>query len=59
MSAYEKDINFLKSQIDTRIKMLEIVKENNSYKKKVIFTIISLILLSLLILMIIFTNSKK
>lgn len=59
MSEYEKDINFLKSQIDTRIKMLEIVKENNSYKKKVIFTIISLILLSLLILMIIFTNSKK
>ena len=55
----KKNINRLKSEIDTRIKMLEIVEENNSYKKKVIFTLISLIFLALIAMIVIFINFSK
>ena len=54
-----QNINKLKSIIDTRIKMLEIVKENNAYKKKVIFTLISLIFLALIAMITIFINFSK
>ena len=53
------NINRLKSIIDTRIKMLEIVEENNGYKKKVIFTLISLIFLALIAMITIFINFSK
>ena len=53
------NIDRLKSIIDTRIKMLEIVEENNSYKKKVIFTLISLIFLALIAMITIFINFSK
>ena len=55
---YDKKIKIIKDEIDTKIKMLEIVRENNVYKKKVIFTLISLILLGLISLVVIYNNSK-
>jgi uncharacterized membrane protein YczE len=49
----------LKSNINTRIRMLEILTQNNSYKRKVIFTLISLILLSLISIIVIYANYGK
>lgn len=55
---YDNEIKIIKDEIDTKIKMLEIVRENNVYKKKIIFTLISLILLALISLIVIYNNSK-
>lgn len=54
-----KEENELKEEIDTRIRMLEIFIKNNSYKRKVIFMLISFILIFLISIIVIYVNYNK
>jgi len=46
----EADINRLKGQLSTRDRMLQVSIEKNVYKRKIIFTLISVILLIIILM---------
>ena len=55
---YRKSLNPDKSILDTRNKMLFILKQKNEYKKKIIYSQFSIILLIILLIVSIIYSSK-
>lgn len=58
-SKLDDDIDNIRVDIDTKTKMLEIIIENNEYKKKVIYTIISILFLMVLVMIVCFIYFSK
>ena len=50
------DLKILQQNIITKFRMLEVIKESNSYKKKVIITVISVLFLVLMVMIVSFVN---